>query len=56
MAWIYWTAAAFLTLGIIGTINSGGKPRQPTTGGTAALATIISGGIVALLVIAAINT
>lgn len=52
MVWLYYAAAAFLTLGVISVITSVGKPREPLTGGTAATSTILSAGIITLLIIA----
>lgn len=52
MTWLYYAAAIFLTFGVIGTITSVGKPREPLTGGTAAASTIISAGIITLLILA----
>lgn len=52
MAWLYYAAAIFLTIGVMGTILNVGKPREPLTGGTAAASTIISAGIITLLILA----
>lgn len=56
MAWLYWVAAAWLTLGVIATITQVGKERKPLTGGVAAFTAITGAGIIALLIIAAVTS
>ena len=50
---IVYAIAGFLTLGALLTVGNVGKPRKPTTPGTAAAVVVIDAAIVVALVLAA---
>lgn len=55
LGFLYFAAASFLAFGALSSIWTVGKPRGPLTGGVAAVAALVSAGIITLLVIAAFN-
>lgn len=52
---LLFVAAVFLALSVMAAIATVGKPREPITGATAVGAVLIHGGIIALLIIAAVS-
>lgn len=52
MSWMLWIVVAYLGFGVITTITSVGKPREPLTGGIAAGVTIATAILITLIVIA----
>lgn len=52
MSWEKWVLAAFEAAGALFTVTQVGKPRKAVTGGVAAVALVITAGLIALVVFA----
>ncbi len=51
MNWFFWTLAAWLAVGALGSVALVGKPRKPIDPGTAMLTVIVNGLLIAGVVI-----